>query len=293
MPFGVRYSTNTVIADSFCDVNGEKSPASSAGLQKEDIICKINDKEMTSASDVIFEIENSNGNTLKFVCMREEKELQFSINPIKSERDGKYKIGILIRDSCAGIGTITYINPITHEFGGLGHGICSTETNDLIDFGHSIVNDVVISGIKKGLEGTPGELKGYFTANKIGAVSKNTSCGVFGYITDKSKYSNTTIEIAQRNEIKSGDASIFTALDTENICEYKIKVDIEKDNNKNFNIKIIDPKLLEKTGGIVQGMSGSPIVQNGKLVGAVTHVLVNDPTSGYGIFIENMLEEAA
>ena len=292
MPFGVRYSTNTVIADSFCDVNGEKSPASAAGIKKEDIICKINDKQMTAASDVINEIENSEGKSLNIMCSRDEKEIEFSVTPIKSDRDGKYKIGIIIRDSSAGIGTITYINPKTHEFGGLGHGICSQETNKLIDFGHSTVNDVVISGITKGVEGTPGELKGYFTANKIGAVSKNTLCGVFGYITDKAKYEGKSIEIASINEIESGDAVLYAALDTGNICEYKIKISIEENNSKNFNIKITDKKLIEKTGGIVQGMSGSPIIQDGKLVGAVTHVLVNDPTQGYGIFIENMLNEA-
>ena len=289
MPFGVRYSTNTVCADSFCDVNGQRSPASSAGIQKDDIIYKINGSNVSCATDVISAIEASAGKTLKLDCKRGEKELTVDVTPIKSDVDGKYKIGILIRDSSAGIGTITYINPKTHEFGGLGHGICKLDTGELVMIDHGIVNDVKISSILKGICGTPGELRGIFDAKKIGALIKNTDCGVFGYITDKELQKGKTVNMCPKNEVKKGNAEIICCLDSNESKTYSIKIDLKTNDDRCFSIEITDPALLEKTGGIVQGMSGSPIIQNGKLIGAVTHVLVNDPTRGYGIFIEEMI----
>ena len=157
---------------------------------------------------------------------------------------------------------------------------------------HGIVNDVKISGIVKGLSGTPGELRGIFDTKKIGALIKNTDCGVFGYITDKDLQKGKTVNMCPKNEVKKGSAEIICCLDSNESKAYSIKIDLKTNDDRCFSIEITDPALLEKTGGIVQGMSGSPIVQNGKLIGAVTHVLVNDPKRGYGIFIENMLNTA-
>ncbi len=289
MPFGVRYTTNTVTADSFCDVNGQKSPASSAGIIKDDIICKVNGASIQAATDVITAIEASEGKALTLVCKRGDKEITAEVTPIKSELDGKYKIGIVIRDSSAGIGTVTYINPKNREFGGLGHGICKSDTGELVDFGHATVNEVKISGIVKGICGTPGELRGIFEAKKIGAVTKNTENGVFGYITDGSCLKGKTVETCLKKDVKNGEATVYCSLGDDTVKEYKIKIDVGKRDEKCFSVEITDPALIEKTGGIVQGMSGSPIIQNGKLVGAITHVLINNPKMGYGIFIEDML----
>ena len=198
-----------------------------------------------------------------------------------------------MRDSTAGIGTMTYYNPSTGEFAGLGHGICDVDTGLLMPLLSASVVDVEITDIIKGRKGTPGELKGSFDSIKRGKLSGNTNCGVYG-IMDKSPENVIAkpCEIALEDEICEGEAFILCELDDDGIKEYKIEISkIKKDNThgKNFVIEVVDEYLLSKTGGIVQGMSGSPVIQNGKLVGAVTHVLVNNPSKGYGIFIQNML----
>lgn len=272
MPFGVRYTTNTVCAESFCDVNGQRSPASSAGIQKDDIIYKVNGNGVSTATDVITAIENSEGKAITINCKRGEKEITVEVTPVKSNLDGKYKIGVVIRDSSAGIGTITYINPKSREFGGLGHGICHSDTGELVTIDHGIVNEVKISGIVKGISGTPGELRGIFDTKRIGALTQNTACGVFGYITENSMLEKTKVTTCSKGEVKKGNATIYCCLDSDTPKEYNVKLDLNTDDEKCFSIEITDNALIEKTGGIVQGMSGSPIIQNGKLVGAVTHV---------------------
>ena len=289
MPFGIRYNTNTVTADSFCDVNGQKSPASEAGIKKDDVIYRVNGNDIFCATDVISAIEDCGGNAVNISFKRGEKDINVNVVPIKSELDGKYKIGIIIRDSSAGIGTVTYIDPESHEFGGLGHGICKADTGEIVNIEKATLNEVKISGIVKGLSGTPGELKGIFENKKIGAISKNTECGVFGYITDEALLHKEAVETCPKDSVKKGKAKLYCQLDSDKTEAFDIKIDLSGKDEKCFSIEITDPRLIEKTGGIVQGMSGSPITQNGKLIGAVTHVLVNDPTKGYGIYIENML----
>ena len=189
---------------------------------------------------------------------------------------------------------MTYIIPETLEFGGLGHGICDGDTGELIPISRGVVMDVCISAIKKGVSGTPGEIKGYFGTDNLGSMAQNTACGVFGKLDKLPKNCRTTIEVAMRSEIHEGSAEIVCTLDGGAPCRYKIEivsVNRHADGSKCFVISIKDPALIEKTGGIVQGMSGSPVIQDGKLCGAVTHVMVNDPTCGYGIFIENMLNQ--
>lgn len=297
MPFGVKFFSGDLIINGFVDVdseNGSFSPASEAGLKENDIVLKINEKDVKTAEDVTREVESSDGKAINFLCKRDGKELNIKVTPIKSKSSGTYKIGISIRDCTAGIGTVTYINKETGEFGGLGHGICSAETGDMLDIRRGIVCDVNISGIDKGKTGDPGELKGYFSSGKTGIITKNTNCGVFGIFSDFQKKSicSQTIKIAPKEETKTGKAIIYCTLSDNSIKEYDIEIvcNSAEESSKNFAIVATDPELIAETGGIVQGMSGSPIIQDGKLVGAVTHVLVNDPTKGYGIYIEDMLK---
>ena len=298
IPFGVKFYSGNMTVSGFSEVDGEggdSSPAYEAGLRENDVIIKINGNEVKSAEEVTRAVENSQGKTISFICKRNDKDITLNVTPIKSRSAGTYKIGIWIKDSTAGIGTITYVDPNTGEFGGLGHGIYKSETGELLKIRRGIINDVKISGVVKGEVGAPGELKGFFSSGKNGIVNKNTDCGVFGVLTKfkESKYLRQEIEIASRDKVKNGKASVFCTLSDNTLKEYTIEINCDKcENSKCFNITVTDPALLAETGGIVQGMSGSPIVQEGKLIGAVTHVLVNDPTKGYGIFIENMLNAA-
>lgn len=299
MPFGVRFFTGNMTVSGFTEVDGETgnvSPAYDAGMREKDVILKIDNKDIKTAEEVTRAVENSDGKTLLFQCNRDGRNITFEVKPAKSLSAGAYKIGIWIKDSTSGIGTVTFVDKKTGFFGGLGHGICSSETGDLVSIRRGVVCNVKISGIEKGKNGTPGELRGYFSSGKTGVVTVNCDNGVFGIFssfTPNEKY-NAPLPIASRKETKSGDASILCTLSDNTISEFDIKIDTDTldSTSKSFIISVTDPKLLEATGGIVQGMSGSPIIQDGKLIGAVTHVLVNDPTRGYGIFIENMLEAA-
>jgi stage IV sporulation protein B len=200
-----------------------------------------------------------------------------------------------VRDSGAGIGTVTYIKEDTLAFGGLGHGICDGESGALIPIARGSVMDVTVGGIKRGAVGAPGELRGHFAASRIGTLMQNTACGVFGTLTDCPAAPAGTLPIGFKEELHDGAATLWCTLDDHVTRSYGVEIsDIHRNatGNKCFTVTVTDMELLAKTGGIVQGMSGSPIVQDGRLVGAVTHVLIGDPTTGYGIFIENMLNAA-
>jgi stage IV sporulation protein B len=196
-----------------------------------------------------------------------------------------------IKDSATGIGTVTFVHPETGEFGALGHGVCD-EGGVLLPLSRGVVTDAVISEIQKGKKGTPGELHGYLKPGKTGALTQNSNCGVFGAFATPP--AGEALPVGTRGELKTGKATLRTMLDGACPADYEIEiVQIhDKSENKSFTVRVTDARLLSKTGGIVQGMSGSPIIQDGKLVGAVTHVMINDPTVGYGIFIENMLNAA-
>ena len=298
VPFGVKFNTDGVVVIGFCDIDEmskSQNPAYAAGLRPKDIIVAVDGKRISDSGDLVKIIEASGGKKVDIVFRRGESEKSISITPVFSKSENKYKTGIWVRDSGAGIGTVTYIDPETREFGGLGHGICDGESGELIPMSRGIVSDVKISKIKKGVAGAPGEIKGHFGIEKWGSLIKNTDCGVFGALTTIPDGVGEAIPVGTRDEVKSGEAEIICTLDDGVRCNYKIEITtINKDstNSKSFVIKIKDEKLIEKTGGIVQGMSGSPIIQNGKLIGAVTHVMINDPCVGYGIFIENMLTAA-
>ena len=298
VPFGVKFNTAGVVVLGFSDLEGiskTQNPAYLAGLRPKDIIIKVDGSEIDGAAALTSVIEGCGGRALNVTYKRGGEERVARLTPAYSKSEGKYKTGIWVRDSAAGIGTVTYVVPKTGEFGGLGHGICDGETGDLIPMDRGFVTDVKIDSVKKGIAGDPGEIKGHFGANKCGSLKSNTDCGVFGVFSKLPDGLGKPVSLALRDEIKAGEAQLVCTLDGEGRQSYTVEISTinrKADGSKCFIIKVTDPKLIEKTGGIVQGMSGSPIIQNGKLVGAVTHVMINDPTVGYGIFIENMLSAA-
>jgi len=294
VPFGVKFSTEGVTVIGFSDIDGlskNQNPAYLAGLRAKDVIVKVNGREIKDSAELTGAVEASEGREITLTYIRGKNEKTIGITPIYSSREKRYKTGIWVKDSGAGIGTVTYILPDTREFGGLGHGICDADTGDLIKMSRGDVVNVKVHAIKKGISGTPGELKGHFESGEIGDLRLNTECGVFGKLTSLPVGCGDRIGVAMRDEIRDGEAYIVCTLDDGVRCQYRAEISAINKNasgSKCFMIKVTDQKLIDRTGGIVQGMSGSPIIQNGKLIGAVTHVMINDPTVGYGIFIENM-----
>ena len=295
MPFGVRFITEGVSVVGFCDieVNGTKmNPAAEAGLKLRDVILKVNGEPLLGASQLTDQIEKCDGKELVLLCQRRGEEVEIHLNPVYFPSEARYKTGIWVRDSGAGIGTVTFILPETGAFAGLGHGICDADTGELIPMKRGTVSDVTISAVVKGTAGAPGELKGYFNPGKTGSLLGNSACGVWGVFSEIPEGVGETMPIGLRSDVTEGDAYILSTLDSNKTERYDVQISnirADAQGSKCFTVKITDPDLLAASGGIVQGMSGSPIIQNGKLIGAVTHVLVGDPTTGYGIFVENML----
>ncbi len=296
MPFGVKFYTDGVTVVGFCDVEtdgGKKvNPAADAGLKQKDVILQVNGEALLGASQLTDLIENCGGNTLTLHCRRGTNEFDVSLTPAYCPAESRYKTGIWVRDSGAGIGTVTFILPDTGAFAGLGHGICDADTGELISMRRGTVSDVTISSVVRGAPGAPGELKGFFHAGKVGALLGNSTCGVWGVFSEVPELDCEPMPVALHDEIEEGDAYILSTLDSNKIDRYDVKIsNINRDASgpKCFTVTVTDPDLLAISGGIVQGMSGSTIIQNEKIVGAVTHVLINDPTTGYGIFAENML----
>lgn len=293
--FGVKFFTKGVMVVKMTELetkDGAVNPAKKAGIKIGDVIEKIDGEEINTVEQMALVIENSRGKDLAISYRRDGKEYKCVMTPSLSLSDKKYKTGLWVRDSTAGIGTMTYYNPQTHEFAGLGHGICDVDTGLLMPLLEGGVVDVLLTDVIKGRKAAPGELKGEFDNVKIGKVTSNTNHGIYGVLSDAPAGLEEAIDVALPGEIKEGRAEIICTLPDCQKKRYQIeitKINNKDGPNKNFVIEVTDKSLIEKTGGIVQGMSGSPIIQNGKLVGAVTHVLVNDPKSGYGIFIENML----
>ena len=292
--FGVRLLGEGVCVVGLSDVTvGGKniSPAASAGLLPKDLIVEVDGVRVRTVQDFKSAIAASEGRAVSLLCKRGGESFSVSVTPVKDET-GHYTVGMWVRDSASGIGTITFVDPKTGAFGALGHGICDGESGELLPLSRGIVTDAVVTGIEKGKKGAPGELKGYLKGEKKGVLNKNTGCGIFGYFADAPD--GDAIPIALSQKVHTGEAIVRCTLDDGKMGDYKIEItEIHgHSENKSFTVKVTDEALLAKTGGIVQGMSGSPIIQDGKLIGAVTHVLINDPTTGYGIFIENMLAAA-
>ncbi len=299
MPFGAKMFTDGLIVVGFSDVDcssGSPHPASDAGIQIRDIILKIDGAPVGTTENMGRMIAASNGRPITVTVRRDDTEFNVTVTPSLSNADQIYKTGMWVRDSTAGIGTITYVDPRSGAFAGLGHGICDSDTGALMPLSRGMVIDVTISGIQKGQSGVPGEIKGHFASGKIGSLLGNTRAGVYGIMTElpKTIRAENALPIALKNEIHDGEATLLCTLDENGVCSYTVNIRKLKNSldNKNMEITVTDPALIEKTGGIVQGMSGSPLIQDGRLIGAVTHVLINDPAKGYGIFIENMLAAA-
>ncbi len=289
MVFGVRFFTEGVLVVGIPE--GSESPAYAAGVRVNDVILKVDGVKISDADSLSHAVDAGGGKAVEFTCRREGREFTVNVTP-RLEESG-YKTGIWVRDSGAGIGTVTFIDPNTGLFGGLGHGICDADTGKPMPLGRGVLLGVNINGITKGAAGDPGEIRGSFKPEKLGAVTGNTDCGIFGIYSEIPRSLYGAIPVAHKNEVKGGAATILCTLEDGVTREYKAElssIDPTATGGRCFTVKITDPELIKQTGGIVQGMSGSPILQNGKLVGAVTHVLVGDPTRGYGIFIENMLE---
>lgn len=259
-------------------------------LKRGDKILAINDNVIRGAEDVSLALEACRGGTLKIDIVRGGEKM--TLTAVPKYKDGGYKLGVTLRKSACGIGTVTFIDPKTNAFGGLGHGVCDPHTKIPVEIEEGEILGVVLGGINRGEVGKPGELSGVLNKNHLGEIKKNDECGVFGVIDDISSYEGTPIPVGAKDEVKLGGAEIISTVKNGKKASYKIEIteiDATSTGSKSFKIKVADPTLIALTGGIVRGMSGSPIIQNGKLVGAVTHVMVANPTEGYGIFIENML----
>ena len=299
IPFGIKFITEGVLVVGFCDFKNQGAtvnPSSAAGLKVGDRILSVNSKPLKSAEELTKIVEESGGKALNIVYLRDGTEKKALLTPLFSENERTFKTGIYVKDSGAGIGTVSYIDPETLEFGGLGHGICEGESGRLVPISKGSVVDVNINGVKKGEVGSPGELRGYFNSGRLGSLLVNNDCGAFGAFAKlPANLPSAPLSLGLKEELRNGKAYIYTTLEGDTPQKYEIEISnikLGEARGKCFNVRVTDKALLEKTGGIVQGMSGSPIIQNGKLVGAVTHVMINDPTTGYGIFIENMLNAA-
>ena len=297
---GIKLQTNGPLVVGFSDIENEEqkpySPSKESGINLGDVILAINEIEINSSEFLAETLNSLKLDELDVKIERDGKILYKKVKPVKTS-DGKNKIGLWVRDSTAGIGTVTFIDPETGLYGALGHPITDVDTGDIIKISKgNIVNSSIVN-VKRGEKGNPGELKGVFINDdiKLGNVKHNTKYGIFGEYSLENFYGEK-LSIALKNEIQEGPAKIISTIDNDEPKMYDVVIEklLQQDNpsSKSMIIKVVDEELLEKTGGIVQGMSGSPIIQNNKLVGAVTHVLVNKPDTGYGIYIEWMLKES-
>lgn len=296
MAFGVKIKTQGLVVIELGDVltkGGMVCPGADAGIQEGDVIIRVSGKEVNTVRELSLAFDNSHGSEIIVEVKRGEDLLALCLKPAFSSEDNIYRAGLYVRDNTAGIGTVTYINPDTLSFAGLGHGICEGKTGSLMPLRSGEVCDVVISRVVKGRQGTPGELRGCLGTLKWGELTKNCHTGVYGKLEKlPENMIYEPLPVAKKEEVKAGKAYILCTTDNNRIEQYEIeitKVKFDNNDTRNYSIKITDESLLSKTGGIVQGMSGSPIIQDGRIIGAVTHVLLDDPSSGYGIFIGNML----
>lgn len=291
IPAGFTVKTNgaeVVGLSQIITEDGNFSPAKSSDIRIGDLITRIGNEEISGASSIAKILSTSNGEPLEITVVRKGETLTKFLTP-KQDKDGKYKLGLFLREDLNGIGTITYFKE-NGEFCALGHPI-TNENQDMLDLKYGDAYECSIIGLSVGEKGKAGELKGIFIDDrKIGCINKNTNSGIYGKVINNYKFDNfPKMEIGNA---KVGKARIFTCIDGIKPCDYAInivKIDENNKENKNFVIKIKDKKLLSLTGGILQGMSGSPIIQDGKIVGAITHVFLNDPTRGFGISINQML----
>lgn len=294
---GVELKTEGVLVVGLADIvnedNMSTSPAKIAGIQLGDKILEIDSQNISSTDEIIDYTENKGVKIYNFKIERAGKIYYITITPVQRYESDEIKFGFWAREDIAGIGTVTFIDQETGVYGAIGHGISDSTTGNLIDIASGTISKANITSIKLGKKGEPGEIIGYILKDEdsLGTVSNNTNFGIYGKINKESMgfFSKDLIEVGKREEIKIGPAYIISCVNNE-IKIYDIEITKifyqNKPDEKSFVIKITDDELLKMTNGIIQGMSGSPIIQNNKIVGAVTHVFMNDPTKGYGIYIE-------
>ncbi len=297
---GLRLASDGVMVIGLSAVttkDGDISPATDAGLLAGDMITHIDAIPISSVAGLKDAVDASQGRTVSVQFNRDGMPLRKNLTPVQSAMDGLYKMGAWVRDSMAGIGTVTFYDPDSGLFGALGHGINEVDTGRLMPMASGSVLESTIREVRRGEVGTPGELKGDFPDGQTrGRLIANTQAGVFGTLDDPSFLDlGKPLPMARPQEAQTGPVVIYSNVSGDTVEPYEAEIvkvfQNGDDSGRNFMIKITDPKLLERTGGIVQGMSGSPVIQNGKFLGAVTHVLINDPKRGYGIFAETMLGE--
>ena len=297
-PVGIYMETKGVLvidSGEITDREGIRRTPAEHIIQSGDYICEIDGKVLTGKRQLMQLVRENQGEPMELQVIRHQETIKLEMTPVETE-DGSYKLGIWVRDNIQGIGTLTYVEP-NGTFGALGHGISDADTGERLEISDGDLYRADILSIRKGTAGTPGELRGvinYREENRIGTICGNSQYGIRGQL-EPGKYSESMKKIPTglKQEIQTGKAEIRCDIG-DGIREYQCEIlEIDsnaRDTNKCFVLRITDDDLLSRTGGIVQGMSGSPVLQNGKLIGAITHVFVNDPTKGYGIFIENMME---
>ena len=297
-PFGIKMFSDGAMVVAFTDIRtagGSANPAKGAGLKMGDVIVSIDGHKTVDNDDVSAAIQAAEGRPVQLVYTRDGAEHTTSLQPVQDADSQRWRAGMWVRDSSAGIGTLTFVDNFTGIYGGLGHSISDADTGQSIALLSGEVAPVTITGYVAGAAGAPGELKGRFTGEgAMGDILINGATGIYGSI--RRVMDGQDMVVAQAQEVCEGPARILTTIGSDEPAWYDAEIEqislTEEDPNRNMVIRITDPELLSATGGIVQGMSGSPIVQNDRLVGAVTHVLVNDPARGFGIFAENMLASA-
>ncbi|MBR6792954.1 MAG: SpoIVB peptidase [Clostridia bacterium] len=286
-PFGVKlYTKGVIVVDA-----EEDSPAIEAGVKVGDIILTYNNVTIRSNEELAEEVQKCNGKKQKLQLLRNQREETLWVTPTHNGKN--YSIGLWVRDSTAGLGTLTFYDPSTDTLAGLGHSISDVDTGLTMPVDSGTLVTAEITGVKIGEKGAPGELLGFLKDRPLGEVTVNNHAGLFGNAT--TEFSGVSYPVALKNEIQVGEAQILSTVRGSTPKAYTVQITKINNNlseNRNLCIQVTDAELLAATGGIVQGMSGSPILQDGKLIGAVTHVLISDPTAGYGIFIENMLSAA-
>ncbi|MEG0750953.1 MAG: SpoIVB peptidase [Oscillospiraceae bacterium] len=300
MTFGVKMFTAGVVVVGLADVrgaSGSSCPAREAGIELGDVVLSVDDTKIKGNDDLCAIVEASDGRSLKVEFTRDDVRKTVYLNPICAKNGTGYKAGMWVRDSSAGVGTITYINEKSGVVAGLGHGVTDSDTGVVMPLASGEIVPVTITGVTRGQAGAAGELKGMFEqSNPYATLEYNCASGVYGAVT-RPFYVGGALPVAYKQDIEVGPARVLCTVDGGPPAYYEATIDSinlsDAHPSKNIVIRITDEKLIEKTGGIVQGMSGSPIIQNGCVVGAITHVFVNDPTKGYGVFIENMLANEA
>ncbi len=286
-----------IVETSDLDKEGQtRSPAEDCGLKEGDLILRVNGEKVQSTEHMQSILQENGEQPVQLEVRRGSEILHVGATPVRCS-DGTCRLGAWIRDSMAGIGTLTYYDPATGTYGALGHGITDVDTAKLMPLSSGSIMETTVKAVKKGEQGSPGELKGDFSVQRdVGTLCANTDGGIFGAMSDQSFVpEGEAYPVADSGEIHTGAATILSTVSGDVTQEYAVEIVRlcgKEQPTRNLLLRVTDPRLLETTGGIVQGMSGSPILQDGKIVGAVTHVLVNDPTKGYGIFIENMLDAA-